>query len=251
MKFKIGSLEVETAPAIEDATFEKFLSSQPGLIGRKPRHVYYWDCALEPGGNPIKPKYFVVEANLSVAVLTANGAVNSTASRQVLARLQQAAGAANVPALDAQLAASFPPLIVTIPWANIDDYFTNRNRVQVIAWVGYKDMLLKPTAGPQQDTYILSYPNAVRFVAVVAGKCGLQLKPGGVLIPQPDKVKTVTIGAPNGPPKDFGTEYDTDLRARVLEDPDRMRRLRARRKSAADRRQRRYQDSIAYDDDDW
>lgn len=247
MKFKLGNLEVETSDAYGTNDFHQYRVGHPGLIGRLPRAVYFWDCRLAPKGNPVKPTYFVTEPNLTLTVLTAAGREDQTATQALFRRLLAASGAADIPALNAMLLQNFPPLMVRIPWQRLDDMFLSTYSVRVIAWVDYKDMFLTPTHGPQQDRYLLSYPAAVRFAAIVVGFCAP--KPM-ILIPPRDISVGMTLTPGTGTPKDFTDEFDRKLTDRIRENPGGMGRLRTRYKSETETREKRYRDKIARDFDD-
>lgn len=237
MKFKIGSLEVETKPALGSSDYLKQRLRYPASLGREPRSIYYWDCALEPGGNPAKPKYHVVEPSLSLLVLKQNGAVDTARTDAVKARLLQASGAANLAALDNLLLTNFKPIMVPIPWINLSLAFGKRFKVRVFAWNGYRDMYLRPTSGPVQDIYILSYPSYVAFDAGTVGICEIE-DALHILIGRHGKVVSVPAGA--GPGKEFTTEHHRDLRARLKADPTGTRRLADKLKSAFDKQQTKY-----------
>jgi len=249
MKFRIGNLEVQTASAILDPDHTRLRLGHAARLGRVPRHVYYWNCALEPGGNPARPKYFVVEASLSVTVLTQSGRIHAGRTTAAAQRLLNAAGASDAQALDALLLRTFKPLQVVIPWPALNMSLTARSVVHVIAWVGYKDMFLSPTAGPTQDRYVLSYPENVKFVAVVVGQCvNLDTPAPHILIGGTQKL--VTIAPAKGKATDFSQEYDRDVQQKTESNPEEIRRLSNRLRREARRREQRYQDKIGWDEDD-
>lgn len=243
MKFKLGTLELETAPAIGEIYHSLYLNAQPILMGRKPRLVYNWDCALKPGGNAARPNYFVVEVNLTMQVLNGAMGVNQAASRRVMRRMMQLSGAANLSALDTMLTAKFPPLMVKIPWPSLQRSMTRSTKIQILAWVGYRDMFIRPVPNPQSDKLLLSYPVAVRFFAIPTGLCAV----GGTAGALPnDRNRTVLLRPGKGLPTEFAEEYTADLRAKVAEDPQRMRRIAARTKRGADGQRSDHHDKIRH-----
>lgn len=221
MEIEIGNQKYETEQAFGTTGFAIYRLKAPQLLGMVPQAVYFWDCLLEPGGNPKRPRVFIAEHNFCTKRITRTGRIHDAQTRAQETALLKRTGLKDMDAMNAAIALKFPPLMVPIPWPQLETFMTKRNSVRVIAWVAYVHRVVKPK-GAGRERYILSIPVAVQFQAIPIWMCNIRL----ILMPPADREAGVFIPAPKeGPSREFRDEEKRDSDAYREAQPEGAREL--------------------------
>lgn len=233
MEFKIGQLDVTTAPAYGTAAFSFVRLRRPDLLAMGPTEFYFWDCRKRPNGNPQRPGAITLKATLFAKVLTPLGQIHTGQSAAREARLQNASGLSDMDAVIADIRQTFPPITINIPWKDLNSLFQDSFSWRYLVWIAYAHMIVQPKTGPTQDSYVLSIPIGARFEAIPVWYCPLN---GGFLVSPTQKSKTIGLPQPAGKPTELKREHDEERARFRREQPQKDRQISDSFKRDSDKR---------------
>ena len=209
-------------------------------MGQKPRMVYLWDCALEPGGNLSPPTNWSVEYDISfIRLLRRNGrpipkADNPAAVRQMRAYLR----GTNIKASTIQfdLNTEFHPSSFAVPSKRFSKLMPKDSKYVVVAWTFPSAVWFRRKGTRTDEGFWLLVPSAVTFAAIQYGWCGevapergLSIKWSGprYIANEDKRVRTLFVGGvsdlarsdlgwtSNRRTATFGKEIDLNKQGRV------------------------------------
>lgn len=167
----IGKATFDLRSARSDAALRVLRHDYPELLGLTARHVWYWDCALAPDGNPPRPEFHVIAPVLAFDRPDANGAADPPGAVARARAMMKLAGLQTPAELEAALLAAFPPVTVRIPWEAFSSYITAEASVQVVAWNRFLPFLLTLVQQPGRPLAIFGLPAGALFDAIRVNRC--------------------------------------------------------------------------------
>ncbi|MGV6811328.1 MAG: hypothetical protein ACWA47_03710, partial [Brevirhabdus sp.] len=176
-RFKLGNLELDALPSYATRGYWLMRLRHGARIGRVPRLIYTWDCALEPNGNPARPKAVPVRTEMNFDVLVPpKGALNSGATSQNRVRFMKSAGFHSDQAFRTALDKVFGVQNVPIRWLGFAFQMNPIMKVRFYGWVEYADVYVRPTQPGYKAQFMISVPVSIRVQGITYDTC-----PGPIL----------------------------------------------------------------------